>query len=208
MIRSRDSSGYIHRTEPILDRCPMIGPPGGVIDLPAMKWRIDPKQSLVSVTFRMGKSPDPSRQFKRLSWQLRCSSAETGLLGCSAMNPPSSSKAIGLLAYDDMQALDLTGPLRVRCGQCARLGNAAIRASRHRRAHRRRVRREWSGRASCMQHRRCTPARYAADTGWHRQSSRQSRPAIAGLAAPAGRDRAPCGLGVHGRLHARSHRSA
>lgn len=29
------------------------------------------------------------------------------------MNPPSPSKAIGLLAYDDMQALDLSGPLDV-----------------------------------------------------------------------------------------------
>jgi transcriptional regulator GlxA family with amidase domain len=29
------------------------------------------------------------------------------------MNPPSSTKAIGLLAYADMQALDLTGPLDV-----------------------------------------------------------------------------------------------
>ena len=29
------------------------------------------------------------------------------------MNPPAASSAIGLLAYDDMQALDLTGPLDV-----------------------------------------------------------------------------------------------
>lgn len=36
-----------------------------------------------------------------------------GLLVCSAMNPPSPIKTIGLLAYDNMQSLDLTGPLDV-----------------------------------------------------------------------------------------------
>jgi transcriptional regulator GlxA family with amidase domain len=38
---------------------------------------------------------------------------QTGLLGCGAMNPPFPDRTVGLLAYDDMQALDLTGPLDV-----------------------------------------------------------------------------------------------
>lgn len=47
------------------------------------------------------------------SWIIISVAQKARLLGRSAMNPPSPLKTIGLLAYDDMQALDLTGPLDV-----------------------------------------------------------------------------------------------